>query len=114
MYGDVVDRHPGMEHFWSMVPHFYLWPGYVYAYAYGQLLSLSIYARYKELGSAFVPSYLELLAAGGSRPPEELGRIVGIDLNDVTFWASGLDLVDGQLRAVEELAAEIAPADPDT
>jgi oligoendopeptidase F len=105
IYGDVVDRHPGMERFWSLIPHFYLWPGYVYAYAYGQLLSLSIYARYKEIGASFVPSYLELLAAGGSRPPEELGQLVGIDLNDVGFWSSGLDMVEAQLRAVEELAA---------
>jgi oligoendopeptidase F len=94
-----------MERFWSLIPHFYLWPGYVYAYAYGQLLSLSIYARYKEIGASFVPSYLELLAAGGSRPPEELGQLVGIDLNDVGFWSSGLDMVEAQLRAVEELAA---------
>ena len=111
IFGEAVDRHPGMERFWSMVPHFYLWPGYVYAYAYGQLFSLSIYARYRELGSAFVPSYLELLAAGGSRPPAELGRLVGIDLDDVNFWSSGLDLVEAQLRAVEVLAAATSSSD---
>ncbi len=104
LYGDSVDRHPGMEQFWSMIPHFFLWPGYVYAYAFGELLSLALFARYQALGDAFVPSYLELLAAGGSRPPEELGRIVGVDLSDPNFWASGLELVDAQLSAVEELA----------
>ena len=57
-------------------------PGYVYAYAYGQLLALSVYRRYLEEGPSFVPRYLELLAAGGSRSPEELGEIVGIDLAD--------------------------------
>ena len=49
-------------------------PGYVYAYAYGQLLALSAYGRYREEGESFVPRYLELLAAGGSRSPEELAR----------------------------------------
>jgi oligoendopeptidase F len=106
LYGDTVDPHPGMERFWSMIPHFFLWPGYVYAYAYGELLSLSIHARYKELGVPFVPSYLELLAAGGMRPPEELGKIVGIDLTDPSFWASGLEVVEAQVRAVEELAGQ--------
>lgn len=104
LYGAHVDPHPGMERRWSMKPHVFLWPGYVYAYAYGQLLSLALFARYRERGAAFVPSYLEFLAAGGSRPPAELGRIVGVDLDDPAFWASGLDLVQAQLRAVEELA----------
>ena len=43
------------------------------------------------------PRYLELLAAGGSRSPEELGAIVGIDLADPGFWDSGLALVEEQL-----------------
>jgi oligoendopeptidase F len=49
-----------------------------------------------------------MLATGGSRSPEELGRIVGIDLADPGFWDSGLDLVEGQLRAAEAAAAELA------
>ena len=108
MNGDTIEPHPGFERFWSTVPHLFLWPGYVYAYAFGQLFSLSIYAKYKELGAAFVPNYLQLLAAGGSRPPQELGKLVGIDLSDPGFWASGLELVDDQLKAVEELVGAIA------
>jgi oligoendopeptidase F len=87
------------------VPHFINSPGYVYAYAYGQLLALSVYGRYVQQGESFAPAYLELLAAGGSRGPEELGEIVGIDLADPGFWSSGLELVEGQLREAEELAA---------
>ena len=71
---------------WSYVPHFINTPGYVYAYAYGQLLALAVYGRYEEEGEDFAPAYLELLAAGGSLPPEELGEIVGIDLADPGFW----------------------------
>jgi oligoendopeptidase F len=107
LHGDEVEHVAGFERFWSVIPHFFLWPGYVYAYAYGQLLSLSIYALYKETGPAFVPRYLEMLRAGGSRSPQELGKIVGIDLSDPGFWTSGLELVDAQLRAVEELATKM-------
>jgi oligoendopeptidase F len=77
----------------------------VYAYAYGQLLALSVYKRYLEEGDSFVPRYLELLSAGGSRNPEELGAMVGIDLADPGFWDAGLKLVEEQLSAAEELAA---------
>jgi oligoendopeptidase F len=77
----------------------------VYAYAYGQLLALSAYGRYREQGESFVPRYLELLAAGGSRSPEELAAIVDIDLADPGFWDAGLVLVDEQLAEAEKLAA---------
>jgi oligoendopeptidase F len=104
MLGDSVQLTDGYRSWWSYVPHFISTPGYVYAYAYGQLLALSIYKRFIDEGSSFVPSYLELLRAGGSRSPEELGAIVGIDLTDPGFWDSGLDLVETQLEEAEAAA----------
>jgi oligoendopeptidase F len=53
-----------------------------------------------------VPQYLELLRAGGSQNPEELGKMVGIDLTDPGFWDSGLDLVEAQLEEAEAAAHE--------
>ena len=74
MLGDSVEVTDGYRSWWSYIPHFIGSPGYVYAYAYGQLLALSVYERYEQTGEALVPRYIELLAAGGSRSPEELGR----------------------------------------
>ena len=68
------------------------------------MLALAVYGRYEEEGPGFAPAYLELLAAGGSRPPEELARIVGIDLADPGFWDRGLDLVERQLADAEAAA----------
>lgn len=104
MFGDSIAISDGYSSWWSYIPHFIGSPGYVYAYAYGQLLALSVYQRYEQLGEELVPQYLKLLAAGGSRSPEELGRIVGVDLADPGFWDAGLDLVEAQLRAAEEAA----------
>jgi oligoendopeptidase F len=104
MLGDSVELTEGYRSWWSYIPHFIGSPGYVYAYAYGQLLALSVYERYEQEGAELVPRYLELLAAGGSRSPEELGAIVGIDLADPGFWDSGLDLVERQLTDAEEAA----------
>jgi len=106
MLGDTVEVTEGYRSWWGYVPHFVNTPGYVYAYAYGQLLALSVYRRYEEEGEGFVPSYLELLRAGGSRSPEELGRIVGVDLADPGFWASGLALVERQLDDAEAAARD--------
>ena len=105
MLGDSVEVTEGYRSWWSYVPHFIGTPGYVYAYAYGQLLALSVYGRYLEEGESFVPRYLELLSAGGSRSPEDLGAIAGLDLTDPEFWNDGLKLVRGQLDEAEEAAA---------
>jgi oligoendopeptidase F len=105
LFGESVEISEGYRMWWSYIPHFINTPGYVYAYAYGQLLALSAYGRYREEGEAFVPRYLELLAAGGSRSPEELAAIVGIDLTDPGFWDAGLRLIEEQLSQAEELAA---------
>jgi oligoendopeptidase F len=104
LLGDAVEVTEGYRSWWSYVPHFINTPGYVYAYAYGQLLALAVYARYEEHGEAFVPDYLALLAAGGSMPPEELGKIVGVDLADPGFWDTGLALVERQLEDAEAAA----------
>jgi oligoendopeptidase F len=104
LFGDSVEVSEGYRSWWSYIPHFIGTPGYVYAYAYGQLLALSVYERYEQLGAEFVPRYLDLLAAGGSKSPEELGAIVGVDLADPGFWDAGLDLVERQLGQAEEAA----------
>ena len=109
MLGDAVEITDGYHSWWSYIPHFINTPGYVYAYAFGQLLALSVYGRYREVGEELVPRYLEMLGAGGSRTPEELGEIVGIDLADPGFWDSGLRLVDAQLSKAEALAERIRP-----
>ena len=104
MLGDAVEITDGYRTWWSYIPHFIATPGYVYAYAYGQLLALSVYRRYEERGAGFVPAYLELLAAGGSKSPEELGAIVDCDLADPGFWDGGLAIVEQQLEAAEAAA----------
>jgi oligoendopeptidase F len=104
MFGDSLELTDGYRTWWSYIPHFIASPGYVYAYAYGQLLALSVYQRYEQTGPELVPRYLEMLAAGGSRSPRELAGIVGVDLADPGFWDAGLDLVERQLHEAEAAA----------
>lgn len=106
MFADTIEITPGYRNWWSYVPHFIGVPGYVYAYAYGQLLALSVYKQYEERGDDFVPSYLELLSAGGSMAPEELGKIVDVDLTDPGFWDGGLAIIEKDLRLAEDAAKE--------
>jgi oligoendopeptidase F len=105
MFGDSLTITDEYASWWSYIPHFIHTPGYVYAYAFGNLLALAVYARYEKEGSSFVPSYLQLLSAGGSDTPDELGRLVGVDLTDPNFWSAGLQVVDELVSEAETLAA---------
>jgi len=106
LFADSVDT-TGYASWWSYVNHFVGVPGYVYAYAYGYLFALSIFRAYEREGDALVEPYLQLLRAGGSRPPEELAQIVGLDLTDPAIWASGIDALSDELDEAERLAAEL-------
>jgi len=110
LLGDAVEVTDGYRSWWSYVPHFIGSPGYVYAYAYGQLFALSVYRLYEERGEEIVPGYLEMLSAGGSRSPEQLGELVGVDLSDPSFWDNGLDLVADQISAAQAAADELLAA----
>jgi oligoendopeptidase F len=104
-HGEAVEATPGIECEWSIVPHFFFdVPGYVYSYAFGQLLAMAAYARYRAVGEPFVEDYLAMLATGGSRSAHQLAAMVGIDLSDPGVWNSGLDLIDARLREAEALA----------
>jgi len=101
MFGDSVTLSENYGTWWSYIPHFLHTPGYVYSYAFGELLVLALYALYKKEGESFVPKYLDLLAAGGSRTPYELLVPFGVDPDDPGFWNDGLKIIDEMLQLVE-------------
>lgn len=97
----------GYGTWWSYVPHFIGSPGYVYAYSYGFLFALAIFRKYELEGEGMVEPYLDLLRFGGSKPPQELAEMVGLDLTDPAIWESGIDALAVQLDEAEALAADI-------
>ncbi|MCH8566798.1 MAG: M3 family oligoendopeptidase [Balneolales bacterium] len=107
LYGDSVELTDNYQYWWSYIPHFLHTPGYVYAYAFGELLVLSLYDRYKHEPNGFPDAYIEVLKAGGSASPEELTQKLGVDINNENFWKSGLRFVSLLVDEAEELAAQI-------
>lgn len=92
---------------WSYIPHFLHTPGYVYAYAFGELLVLALYAQYQKEGEDFVEKYLHLLEAGGSDWPHVLLAKLGIDLKDPLFWQEGLSAIEQLITRAEKLSKEV-------
>jgi oligoendopeptidase F len=102
-FGDALDLTDDFRHEWLAIPHFYVSPFYVYAYAFGQLLVLALYQQYREEGESFKPRYLEILAAGGSDAPARVLERAGIDIHDPAFWQGGFDVLAELVQRLEEL-----------
>ncbi len=101
MFGDSVTLTTNYASWWSYIPHFLSTPGYVYSYAFGELLVLALYSRYQQEGIAFVDKYRTLLTAGGSSSPYELLAPFDIDLNAASFWEGGLDTIESRLNKLD-------------
>jgi oligoendopeptidase F len=103
LFGEAVEMIPAYRWGWSYISHFIHARFYCFAYVFGELLVLALYRKYQEEGASFAPRYLDLLRAGGSAPPEELLRPLGIDLNDPDFWAGGYAVVAEMLEELRRL-----------
>lgn len=102
-FGTAVNLSDDFAIEWSCIPHFYHTPFYCYAYSFGNLLALSLFQRYKKEGEEFVPSYIEILAAGGSKKPEKILAEHGFDITSAKFWQDGFDYVNNQVKALSSL-----------
>ena len=105
-FGEAVEVSEEFKWEWVSIPHFYHTPFYVYAYAFGQLLVLSLYQRYQEEGESFIPGYLSILEAGGSKAPEEILSEAGIDIESADFWQGGFDVIERMIEELESLPIE--------
>jgi len=103
-FGDSVELPDEFRWEWVMIPHFYNVPFYVYAYAFGQLLVLSLYKQFQEEGDAFKPRYMKILSSGGSIAPIPLLRNAGIDVTTAEFWQGGFDVIDSMVTKLENLS----------
>lgn len=106
MFADSVEIGDDAGSRWSYINHFFTAPGYVSAYPFGQLMALSVYARYLEVGEGFAEDLLMMLHAGGSRTAEELAAQVGLDIEDPDFWHKGLSIIEAQVELAERVAEE--------
>ena len=105
IYGDAVTWLPEMEAEWTMKPHYYMpnYRFYNYPYVYAQMFVYSLYEQYLEEGKTFVPKLLQAISAGSSVSPLEIGKIVGLDLADPSFWQGGLKVFESFVRDLEKV-----------
>jgi oligoendopeptidase F len=108
LYGEEGDvfTYENTSHLWAYVSHFHR-PFYVYGYAFGELLTQSLYARQPSLGERFEPLYLELLRSGATKDVVELLSPFGLNPMEQTFWTEGIRVsLEAMIAEAESLVAE--------
>ncbi len=96
-----VDGMFGRE--WAYISHLFDRPFYCYAYSFGELLSMSLYKRYKDEGESFIPKIKQILSAGGSQSPEKVLAKVGIDMKSTEFWQDSFKIIEDWQDQLEQL-----------
>jgi len=106
-YGDGLDPETfnpymwvGKSHYYSAALSFYNFP-----YAFGGLFAAGLYAQYRREGAAFLPKYRALLRATPVADVEDVAAMAGIDLSDVSFWRSSLEVFRGLIDEFEAMVA---------
>lgn len=103
-YGDGLDQSTRHPHMWILKPHYYGSHFYNWPYTYGLLFGLGLYAKYQSNPDHFRENYDTVLSRAGMDTAEELGQAFGIDVTDVAFWTSSLDVLRARMLDYEKLA----------
>ncbi len=105
LYGDAVTMIDPYRWGWSYISHFIHARFYCYSYTFAELLVLSLYRKYQEEGTAFIPVLEDILSGGGSRSPGDAALLAGINLEDPGFWQKGYDYLGELIKELRELIA---------
>jgi oligoendopeptidase F len=107
MFGSSLKLTDNHKNYWTLISHFYHYNFYVFTYAFGELLAMSLYAIYKKDGTNFADRYIKALSLGGSKTPEEITKSMGVDITKPDFWQSGVDLINEEVNEFIRLSKEI-------
>ena len=105
-YGDGLDPDTLNPFMWICKGHYYSagLSFYNFPYAFGGLFAAGLYAQYRKQGEAFLPKYRALLRATTVASVEDVAKMAEIDLGNVNFWRSSLEIFKARVELFLELA----------
>ncbi|MSX94896.1 MAG: oligoendopeptidase F, partial [Actinobacteria bacterium] len=104
-FGDAVQRDTLHPYMWAVKRHYYTNNYYNWQYTFGQLFGLGLFARYRADPDTFRAQYDRMLGRAGSDTAAQLAAPFGIDLSDIAFWRSGLDVLRDRIRQYDDAIA---------
>ena len=108
-YGDGLDHQYLHPYMWTWKPHYYEadYAFYNFPYAFGLLLAKGLYGLYQKQGQSFADTYEHFLSLTGQMSLEDVGKSVGIDLQDMNFWQNSIDMIKDDIDLFEELLKDV-------
>ena len=102
-----VFTYENTEYLWSYISHFHS-PFYVYGYAFGELLTQSLYAQRPRIGERFESLYIDLLSSGSTKNIVELLKPFDLDPTDEAFWKGGIETgLGAMVTEAEKLSRDL-------
>lgn len=94
-YGEAIDETTLDPYAWIHKPHYYFTERnfYNFPYAFGLLFAKGLYSQYLKEGDAFVEKYNKILSLTGKANIYDVTKFAGIDVHDINFWRSSLDII---------------------
>lgn len=102
-FGSAVEVDPIFKYEWANIPHIVNTPFYCYAYNFGELLSLSLFKRYKQRGHSYAEKIEKMLSYGGSKNPVAILEEIGIDITSAEFWREGFEVIEDWQAELESI-----------
>ncbi len=87
---------------WARIPHFY-YNFYVYQYATSFSASVAIVNMIRSEGAPAVQRFRKFLASGCTKPPVELLKDVGVDLETAAPFVSAINAMRGAIAELKKL-----------
>lgn len=101
-FGKKVTLCDGIECEWARVPHFFR-SFYVYKYATGLICAIALSKKLLEKEEGALEKYLNFLSAGSSKPPVELLKDAGVDLENDETYVEAFKYINSLLDQMEKL-----------
>lgn len=100
-WGDTVEIDEGARLTWMRQPHYYMGL-YPYSYSAGLTIGTAVAQAILEEGQPAVDRWLEVLKAGGTKPPMELAKMAGVDMTKPDPIYAAVDYVGSLVDLVVE------------
>jgi pepF/M3 family oligoendopeptidase len=114
-YGDGLDENLLHGYMWAVKSHYYSASlgFYNYPYAFGQLFSLGLYAKYDASihKQYFAAQYKNMLRLSGCATVEDAARSIGCAVEQKAFWQKSLKIIAKRVDEFEKIAEEIGESD---
>jgi oligoendopeptidase F len=100
-YGDGLDPNALHPYMWLIKPHYYSagTSYYNFPYAFGHLMANGLYRIYEADPAAFGEKYDAFLRASGKMSMKDSAAMLGVDIEDVTFWDGAIQVI---LKNIDE------------